>query len=286
MSSSPTSTSVGAEIRAISSSEMFGSRRRHRQRRCIGPSPASCGVWHYAGDLRARSPEAPRGQGPTRGAGRTGADAGICSQVIKPARRPPDPCEQGGCHSPHPSGATLGWSSLLPLTVRRGRQRPRYEHGCGGLRGRKAGYCPTRRKVTPDAAQTKSTAGRRTIGLPAQLVARLRTHLDEQTREREPAGNLWHDGGRVFATPTGEPLNLNTDHHQWKELLRVAGLRDGRVARCPAHCRHGALDARRAERTVVGGLLWEGGAGGGVGRGPRRCQLRLDLRLTRAGAGR
>ena len=35
--------------------------------------------------------------------------------------------------------------------------------------------------------------------------------------------------GYVSTSPTGEPLNPNTDHHQWKELLEAAGLRTGRL---------------------------------------------------------
>lgn len=31
------------------------------------------------------------------------------------------------------------------LRVRRNRLRPKYEHGCGGACGRKAGYCPQRK---------------------------------------------------------------------------------------------------------------------------------------------
>ncbi|MER5970419.1 hypothetical protein ABT112_11910 [Streptomyces sp. NPDC002055] len=34
--------------------------------------------------------------------------------------------------------------------------------------------------------------------------------------------------GYVFTSPTGEVINLNTDHHQWKALLKAAGIRDGR----------------------------------------------------------
>lgn len=44
----------------------------------------------------------------------------------------------------------------------------------------------------------------------------------------------------MFATPTGEPVNPNTDYHQWKELLKAAGLRDGRLH-----------DARHTAATVL-----------------------------------
>jgi integrase len=101
-------------------------------------------------------------------------------------------------------------------------------------------------------------AAGRTIGLPAQLVTRLRAHRDEQARERERAGDMWHDGAWVFATPTGEPLNPNTDYHQWKELLKAAGLRDGRLH----DARHTAatvlLILGVPERTVMGIMGWSG----------------------------
>ncbi len=49
-------------------------------------------------------------------------------------------------------------------------------------------------------------------------------------RHREgAAGQLWRDGGYVFATPVGEPINPNADYHHWKRLLADAGLRDGRL---------------------------------------------------------
>jgi integrase len=86
----------------------------------------------------------------------------------------------------------------------------------------------------------KSKAGRRTIGLPLQLVALLRGHGAEQERDRELAGHLWQGEGWVFASPTGQPRNRNTDYHQWKRLLRVARLREARLD-----------DARHAAATVL-----------------------------------
>ncbi|MFF0249582.1 tyrosine-type recombinase/integrase [Streptosporangium sandarakinum] len=126
------------------------------------------------------------------------------------------------------------------LRVRRGRQRPKYAHGCGETCGRKAGYCPERLQTNPDTADTKSRAGRRTIGLPAQLVTLLRRHREEQARDRAGARQLWHEEGWVFTTPTGRALNPNTDYHQWKDLLKTAGLRDARLH-----------DARHTAATVL-----------------------------------
>lgn len=65
-------------------------------------------------------------------------------------------------------------------------------------------------------------------------------HRDEQARERALARDLWVEKGYVFTSPTGEPLNPNTDHHKWKELLEAAGLRDSRL-----------YDARHTAGTIL-----------------------------------
>ena len=126
------------------------------------------------------------------------------------------------------------------IRIRRNRLRPKYEHGCGGTCGKSPGYCPQRVNIRRATGRVKSKAGRRTIGLPAQLVALLRTHRAEQERERAEARELWHDEGWVFASPSGEALNPNTDYHEWKRLLKEAGLREGRLH-----------DARHTAATVL-----------------------------------
>ena len=115
------------------------------------------------------------------------------------------------------------------LVVHRGRLRPRYQHGCGDRCGRKPGYCPQKVNIRRETKETKSRAGRRPIGVPDELMKLLAQHRDEQDRERRLARDLWVEKGYVFTSPTGEPLNPNTDHHKWKQLLEAAGLRDGRL---------------------------------------------------------
>ncbi|MFE4371857.1 tyrosine-type recombinase/integrase [Streptomyces sp. NPDC056835] len=107
--------------------------------------------------------------------------------------------------------------------------RRRYQHGCGECRGRKPGYCPQKVNIRRETKDTKSRAGRRPIGVPDELMKLLLRHRDEQERERRLARDLWVEKGDVFTSPTGEPLNPNTDHHKWKELLEAAGLRAGRL---------------------------------------------------------
>lgn len=78
------------------------------------------------------------------------------------------------------------------------------------------------------------------MGLPNQLVQLLRAHREQQAREREQARQLWTEGDWVFASPTGRPLNPNADYHEWKSLLRAAGVREARLH-----------DARHTAATVL-----------------------------------
>jgi len=126
------------------------------------------------------------------------------------------------------------------LRIRRSRLRPKYEHGCGDKCGRKAGYCPKRIKVRADTDETKSRAGKRQVGLPAEILTLLGQQKEQQEEERAAARQLWMEGGWLFATPTGGPLSPNTDYHEWKRLLSDAGLRDGRLH-----------DARHTAATVL-----------------------------------
>jgi integrase len=76
---------------------------------------------------------------------------------------------------------------------------------------------------------TKSRAGRRVIGVPAQLMAWLTSHQTIQEKERELAADMWHDGGWVFAQPTGTPTDPRADYGEWCDLLQEAGVRPARL---------------------------------------------------------
>ncbi|MEV7621885.1 tyrosine-type recombinase/integrase [Actinoplanes sp. NPDC089786] len=147
--------------------------------------------------------------------------------------------------------------SNFSLRVRRGRLRPKYAHGCAQQPcGRKAGYCPNRKRTRADTNDTKSRAGRRSIGLPPEIAELLELHRVEQEAERKTAAQLWEEGEWVFATPIGRPLNPNTDYHDWKQILRDAGLRDGRLH----DARHTAatvlLILQVHERATMGVMGW------------------------------
>ncbi|MGW4309967.1 tyrosine-type recombinase/integrase [Streptomyces californicus] len=126
------------------------------------------------------------------------------------------------------------------IRVRRGRLRPRYKHGCGDRCGRKPGFCPQKINTRRETKNAKSRAGQRPIGVPEELLQLMRRHKEDQARERTVARDLWSEKGYVFTSPTGEPLNPNTDYHKWKELLKAAGVRDARLH-----------DARHTAATVL-----------------------------------
>ncbi len=126
------------------------------------------------------------------------------------------------------------------ILVRRGRLRPRYQHGRDDKCGRKPGYCPQRISIRRETKDTKTRAGKRPIGVPEELLRLLRLHKEQQDRERALARDLWVEKGYVFTSPTGEPLNPNTDYHKWKDLLKAAKVRDARLH-----------DARHTAATVL-----------------------------------
>jgi integrase len=142
------------------------------------------------------------------------------------------------------------------LLVRNSRVRPVYQHGCGGTCGRMPGWCRQRVLVNGEAGDTKSRAGRRAVGLPAPLVQLLREHREQQRRDRQHARQLCRESGYVFTSPTGQPLNPNSDYHRWKALLKSAGVRDARLH----DARHTAatmlLVLGVPVRTVMGIMGW------------------------------
>ncbi|MEU1627348.1 site-specific integrase [Streptomyces sp. NPDC020096] len=142
------------------------------------------------------------------------------------------------------------------LLVRRSRHRAQYAHGCAEPCGRKAGYCPQRRRSNPETSTTKSRAGRRAVGLPEQLVDLLRAHRKAQDAQREAAGKRWVEGGWVFADEHGRSPSHRRDWTEWKALLTDANVRDGRLH----DARHTAatvlLILGVSERAVMGLMGW------------------------------
>jgi integrase len=118
------------------------------------------------------------------------------------------------------------------LVVRRSIQRVNWSHGCSPENpcGRRyAGHCPQKYGGGAVAAEVKSEAGNRTVGLPAPLIRVLKKHRAVQDAEREKAGHLWQEGGWVFTNRVGGPVHPRVDHDEWKALLKLADVRDARL---------------------------------------------------------
>jgi integrase len=159
-------------------------------------------------------------------------------------------------------GEVLGlhWSDvdleagILKITTNR--VRPHYEHGCSTPCGKTPGHCTRRVQTNRDDGPTKSSAGKRKIGLPAQLVQLLEDHRREQDQERARAGQLWVETDRVFTDRFGRAVKPNSDYHAWKALLKRAGVRETRLH----DARHTAATVLLAlevpERTVMGVMGW------------------------------
>lgn len=123
------------------------------------------------------------------------------------------------------------------LRVRRALQRRTWMHGCSPrtrkvpVCGNKRGAdCPQRRDGGLVLVEPKTRALRRSVALPAPLVAELRAHRAAQNRVKlERANVLDHTLDLVFSTDWGIPVDPAADQREWKQLLRDAGVREVRL---------------------------------------------------------
>lgn len=71
---------------------------------------------------------------------------------------------------------------------------------------------------------TKTRKSRRTLALPAPVVAALKVHREVQEVEREAAGRNWPDTDLVFRTRTGAALDVNNVRRDFQSIVRAAGV--------------------------------------------------------------
>lgn len=90
------------------------------------------------------------------------------------------------------------------------------------------------------ATSPKSDAGRRSMVLPATLLAALKAHRKAQTEVRLKAGDHWTDTGLVFTQDDGRPISAEVDRRRWHALLEVAGVPQRRL-----------YDARHSAATLL-----------------------------------
>jgi integrase len=115
------------------------------------------------------------------------------------------------------------------IRIRRQWLRKTYRHGCVELAGCKsAAACPCR-VVNPRVGVLKSSAGRRDVFAPAELIAILKEHKAAQAAVRLRVGDCWNEGGWVFTSAAGTPLDHRGDLRAYKRMLARAGVRDTRL---------------------------------------------------------
>ncbi|MCU1494583.1 MAG: Integrase [Acidimicrobiaceae bacterium] len=73
--------------------------------------------------------------------------------------------------------------------------------------------------------EPKTERSRRTIVVPRQLLADLRTHKKEQEAERVESAGYWTEHGLVFPNELGGPMDDRNDYRSWVRLLRTAKVR-------------------------------------------------------------
>jgi integrase len=136
----------------------------------------------------------------------------------------------------------IGWSDIDwdagTLRVRRSVQRRTWEHGCAAVGvgevaecgQRRGAECPSRRHGGILFVETKTSASRRTVVLPAPLLRQFHTHRLAQAEERLKVGSLWcRDADLAFPDELGMPIDPARDRREWKHLLKAAGVRDVRL---------------------------------------------------------
>jgi integrase len=135
---------------------------------------------------------------------------------------------------------------------------PPWQHGCFNAEGQPTchkdpGRCPDRFGGQPVLMPVKSKAGRRTLSLPFPLADQLRRQSASQAAERLRTGCRWQNHGLVFAREDGAPIRKETDSAEWHRILRLAGVRHGRLhdARHTAATLGGQVGHRRAPVVLV-----------------------------------
>lgn len=143
-------------------------------------------------------------------------------------------------------GEALGlqWSDVDfesgTLAVVRSLSRRPWKHGCkteARCSAKKPQFCPDAVGGGLVAAKLKTRAGRRTLALSEPLSEVLKTQRRAQAAERLLAGELWQDGGWIFAPEVGTPVDPRNDLRTWQTVKMEVGIE--RHVR-PHHLRHTA----------------------------------------------
>jgi site-specific recombinase XerD len=73
-------------------------------------------------------------------------------------------------------------------------------------------------------ADTKTKKSRRTLALPPQAVAALKTHKTDQAKDRLAAGALWQETNLVFCTTVGTALDAANVRRGFRSVVTKTGI--------------------------------------------------------------
>ena len=75
-------------------------------------------------------------------------------------------------------------------------------------------------------SEPKTAAGRRVIALGVLTIEKLRRHQNLQTEEKQAAKHYWKENDMIFPSSTGTPMDPSNLYHNFKRMLKRAGLPD------------------------------------------------------------
>jgi len=108
------------------------------------------------------------------------------------------------------------------------------------------------KKLVFDEPKTKSS--RRILGLPDSLAAKLREHRTRQLEQKMAAGSEWKEGGLVFTTSLGTPIDPRNVKRRLDSILDKAKLPHFRIHDLRHFCAS-LLLAQGVELKVVSQIL-------------------------------
>ncbi len=73
-------------------------------------------------------------------------------------------------------------------------------------------------------SDTKTSRSRRTVNLPAPMIAALKAHSARQAADRLAMGGAWHATEFIFTSKVGTPMDPRNLHREFRDICRGAGL--------------------------------------------------------------
>jgi integrase len=129
----------------------------------------------------------------------------------------------------------LAWADIdldaARLSVRHQLERRNWRHGCVDPLAcdEAAAKCPQRKDGGLVLTELKTKQSRRTLPIPAPLVAQLRQHRQRQREARIHAGSLWTDSKLVFTNLVGRPVAPRDHSLHWTAFLERLSIRPARL---------------------------------------------------------